>query len=110
MSFNVSAIFPAVPVNSTGIRALKSPFFIAVSVRNNSRSKSFGEISLALSTPIPVVMTRSSSEKQETLVVLNRGQGGKLALLVRTGNAESRPQMRAVSRVARRLLGRFLGR
>jgi hypothetical protein len=63
-------------VNSTGIRTLKSPFFIAVSVRNSSRSKSFGEISLALSMPIPVVMTRSSSEKQETSVVLNRGQAG----------------------------------
>src|SRR5207249_2517612 len=52
------AIFPAVPVNSTGMRAVKSPFFIAVSVRRRRRSKSLGAISEALSTPMPVVMGR----------------------------------------------------
>src|SRR3954468_4529423 len=75
MSLSVSAILPALPVNSTGMRTLKSPFFIAVSVRNNIRSKSFGEISVALSIPMPVVMTRSSSETANS-IVLKRGQAG----------------------------------
>ena len=34
MSFSVSAIFPCEPVNYTGIRTLKSPFFMDVSVRS----------------------------------------------------------------------------
>ena len=56
MSLSVSAIFPCTPVNSTGMRTEKSPFFMEVSVRNNNRSKSRGETSVALSTPMPVVM------------------------------------------------------
>ena len=57
-SFSASAIFPAVPVNSTGIRAEKSPFLNAVRVRSSRRSKSFGANSLALLMPIPVVIAR----------------------------------------------------
>src|SRR5438552_7191286 len=57
-SFSASAIFPAVPVNSIGIRAEKSPFLNAVRVRSSRRSKSFGANSLALLMPIPVVIAR----------------------------------------------------
>jgi len=51
MSFSVSAILPCVPVNSTGIRTEKSPFFSDVSVRSRILSKSRGEGSVALSRP-----------------------------------------------------------
>jgi hypothetical protein len=47
------------------MRTLKSPFFMDASVRSSIRSKSFGESSVAFSIPIPVVMTRWSSEETE---------------------------------------------
>ena len=62
MSLSVSAIFPCMPVNSSGMRAEKSPFLIDASVLNKSRSKSLGESSVALSMPMVIAFFPFESE------------------------------------------------